>query len=135
MYIRCIPYTYRYLCICIYMYIRCIHGIFGREITKYTVLYGVYIRFWSTLSTAGTIRGTYLHTAQRQVAVSAAPLPRSHPTSWRKGCQGNVLVHGTVRIVCVLCVCVLVCEKERGREREKECVQKCAWALNFIVPW
>ena len=30
-------------------YIRCIYGIFGREVTKYTVTYGVYIRFWPTL--------------------------------------------------------------------------------------
>jgi hypothetical protein len=33
------------------IYIRCIYGIFGREITKYTVIYGVYIRFWPTLNT------------------------------------------------------------------------------------
>jgi hypothetical protein len=26
-----------------------IYGIFGREITKYTVIYGVYMRFWPTL--------------------------------------------------------------------------------------
>ena len=26
-----------------------IHGVFGREITKYTLMYGVYIRFWPTL--------------------------------------------------------------------------------------
>jgi hypothetical protein len=25
------------------------YGIFGREITKYTVIYGVYIQFWPTL--------------------------------------------------------------------------------------
>jgi hypothetical protein len=31
------------------IYIRCVYGIFGREITKYTVIYGVYIRFWPTL--------------------------------------------------------------------------------------
>ena len=30
-------------------YIRCIHGILGRKITKYTAIYGVYIRFWPTL--------------------------------------------------------------------------------------
>jgi len=30
-------------------YIWCIYGIFGRGITKYTVVYGVYIRFWPTL--------------------------------------------------------------------------------------
>jgi hypothetical protein len=32
------------------IYTRCIYGIFGREITKYTVIYGVYIRFWPTLN-------------------------------------------------------------------------------------
>jgi len=31
------------------IYIRCIYGIFGQEITIYTVTYGVYIRFWPTL--------------------------------------------------------------------------------------
>jgi len=31
-----------------HMYIRCIYGIFGREIIK-TVIYGEYIRFWPTL--------------------------------------------------------------------------------------
>jgi len=31
------------------IYIRFTYGIFGREITKYTVIYGVYIRFWPTL--------------------------------------------------------------------------------------
>jgi hypothetical protein len=31
------------------IYTRCIYGDIGREITKYTVIYGVYIRFWPTL--------------------------------------------------------------------------------------
>jgi len=31
------------------IYIRYINGIFGREIIKYTVIYGVYIRSWPTL--------------------------------------------------------------------------------------
>ena len=31
------------------IYIRCIYGISGREIIKYTVVYGVYTRFWPTL--------------------------------------------------------------------------------------
>ena len=31
------------------IYIRCIYSNFGRKITKYTVIYGVYIRFWPTL--------------------------------------------------------------------------------------
>ena len=34
------------------IYTRCIHGIFGREFTKYTVIYSVYIRFWPTLCVA-----------------------------------------------------------------------------------
>jgi len=33
----------------IYRYIPCTYGIFGREITIHTVIYGVYIRFWLTL--------------------------------------------------------------------------------------
>jgi hypothetical protein len=32
------------------LYIRCTYGIFGRETTKHTVMYGVYIWFWPTLS-------------------------------------------------------------------------------------
>ena len=36
------------------IYIRYIYGIFGREIIQYTVIYGVYIRFWPTLNIAGT---------------------------------------------------------------------------------
>jgi len=28
---------------------RCIYGIFGREVTNYTVTYGVLIRVWPTL--------------------------------------------------------------------------------------
>jgi hypothetical protein len=31
------------------IYIRCVYGVFGREITKNTAIYGVYIRFWPTL--------------------------------------------------------------------------------------
>jgi len=31
--------------------IRCVYGIFGREITMYTVIYGVKMRFWPTLDT------------------------------------------------------------------------------------
>jgi len=31
------------------IYIRCMYGDFSRDITKYTVIYGAYIRFWPTL--------------------------------------------------------------------------------------
>jgi hypothetical protein len=33
------------------IYIRCLNGIFGREIINYTVMYGVYIQFWPPLQT------------------------------------------------------------------------------------
>ena len=45
----CGQLQYIYLGLARTLYIRCIHGIFGREITKYMVVYGVYIRFWPTL--------------------------------------------------------------------------------------
>jgi len=35
------------------IYIRFKYGIFGREITKYTVIYGVYLGFWPTLHMHG----------------------------------------------------------------------------------
>jgi len=37
------------------IYIRCVYGVFGREITIYTVIYGVYIRFWPTLLIYGVM--------------------------------------------------------------------------------
>ena len=33
------------------MHIQCTYGVHGRETTKYTVIYGVYKRFWPTLDT------------------------------------------------------------------------------------
>jgi len=36
-----------------------LYGIFGRETTKYTVIYGVYIQFWPTLRITG--RSSCLH--------------------------------------------------------------------------
>jgi hypothetical protein len=32
-----------------HIYIRCIHGILGRETNKYTVIHNVYTRFWPIL--------------------------------------------------------------------------------------
>jgi len=37
------------------IYIRCTYVIFGRDITKCTVIYDVYIRFWPTLVTCQTL--------------------------------------------------------------------------------
>jgi hypothetical protein len=42
------------------IYIRCIYGILGREITKYTVIYGVCIRFWPTLLILYRLFGHFL---------------------------------------------------------------------------
>ena len=39
----------RYIGLARTIYVRCTYDIFGRGITKYTVIYGVYIRFWPTL--------------------------------------------------------------------------------------
>jgi hypothetical protein len=57
------------------IYIRCIYGTFGREITKYTVIYGLFIRFWPTLftSVAGSgdcspqLQGLQLSTTSRSL--------------------------------------------------------------------
>ena len=42
--------------------IRFIYGIFGREITKFTVIYGVYIRFWPTLNMCGLANAGWYET-------------------------------------------------------------------------
>jgi len=48
------------------VYIRFIYGIFGRESTKYTVIYDVYIRFWPTLDIHDSIATrTSAHTATK----------------------------------------------------------------------
>ena len=50
------------------IYIRCLYGIFGRETTKYTVIYGVYIRFWPTLFLSYRL---VLHLSCRLVTLAA----------------------------------------------------------------
>jgi hypothetical protein len=39
------------------IYMQCIYGIFGRDITTYTVIYGVYIQFWPSLCMCFKCRG------------------------------------------------------------------------------
>jgi len=41
--------------------VRCIYGVFGREITKYTVIYGAYVRFWSTPYIYDAVNGGAYH--------------------------------------------------------------------------
>ena len=52
---------------------------FGREITKYTVIYGVYIRFWPTLSISLSVP------AQPTNSSFCSPLP-THPTGTSPRC-------------------------------------------------
>ena len=51
------------------IYIRCIYGLFGRNITKYTVTYGVYTRFWPTLH-VGHSAGEVHEDAEQSLLVS-----------------------------------------------------------------
>jgi hypothetical protein len=44
------------------MYIRCIYCIFGRDIIRYTVIYGVNVRFWSIRDTVAITTGSDIHT-------------------------------------------------------------------------
>ena len=56
------------------IHIQCIYSIFGREIAKYTVIYGVFIRFWPTLN--------MLHYISLQAPASNThTLTKSHTTT------------------------------------------------------
>jgi len=55
-------HTYIHVGLARTIYIRCTYGIFGLEITKYTVYIYVYIRFWPTLHTRiHAYTHTYIH--------------------------------------------------------------------------
>ena len=81
------------------IYIQCIYGIFGREITRYTVIYGVCIRFWPTLYISNVC------------SVSCQYQCQGRKWSFAKYCVCVVCVCARV-VVCVcvfVCVCVCVC--------------------------
>jgi hypothetical protein len=40
-----------HLCMYMCVFIGCLHGVLGREITKYTVICGGYLRIWPTRNT------------------------------------------------------------------------------------
>ena len=67
--------TYLYTGIPVYLglaraiYIRFTYGIFGREITQCTGIYGVYIRFWPTLHISMNPCDTYIYPRNNQMAV------------------------------------------------------------------
>ena len=51
------------------IYIQCMYGNFGREITKFTVIYGVYIRFWPTLHVCETQVDVSQHFLHQELSV------------------------------------------------------------------
>ena len=67
-----------------------IYGILGREITKYTVIYGVYIRFWPTLMIRHTLLyfcknicgGTYINMPMSQQLIDHGIPQAWHILSW-----------------------------------------------------
>ena len=71
-----------------------IYGIFGREITEYTVIYGVIIRLWPTLhiSIKKKQRGV-----ERCAVFSRLSVPGAMPSS--VGCGGAVCMHSRKRLV------------------------------------
>jgi len=100
------------------VYIRCIYGSFGREITKHTVIYGVYIRFWPTLSIP----------RERTVKVKCACVE----------CIENacmfVLVCYAVHLAAIpaLCVCACVCACVRLYVFVRACVCACVYACVYM---
>jgi hypothetical protein len=74
------------------IYIRLINGIFGREITKYTVIYGVYIRFWPTLCT--TLSTRVYNDASRLCRVGQNHIYMVYIQYFWQGITKYTVVHG-----------------------------------------
>jgi hypothetical protein len=53
----------------IYIYGAYIYGIFSREIAKYTVIYGSYIRFWPTLPIPQGLQGSGQGTVNKHITI------------------------------------------------------------------
>ena len=52
-----VPYIHRiYMVLANPIYIRCLYGVLGKEITKYTVTFGVHVRLWPTLHTKQEVK-------------------------------------------------------------------------------
>jgi hypothetical protein len=92
-----LPTRYSFLGLSRTKYIRCLYGIFGREITKCTDIYGVYIRFWPTLLfliTYSFVQRTYsflqaalmfLCTTTCKCVSSRIPFQVLRSARWKKG--------------------------------------------------
>jgi len=76
--------------------IRCIYGTFGREITKYTVIYGVYIRFWPTLPIPSV---TYVHTHTHTLLTHSSTLTVALTLTVARTLTHNFLAHSSTLTV------------------------------------
>jgi hypothetical protein len=66
--------------------IRCKYGIFGREITIHTVMYGVYIRFRPTLHKRGGLRPPLRCCNDKSSDLHSNFHRHTHTLSWRRPC-------------------------------------------------
>jgi hypothetical protein len=76
----------------LYIFIRCIYSVYGREITKYMVLYGVYIQFWPTLRTRNT-RIAYLLVARLWGNFFQPLCPKRHRSSSSRLLSGILIIY------------------------------------------
>jgi hypothetical protein len=80
---------------------------FGRKITKYTVIYGLYKRIWPTLLMTPVGRHVDKHTF---FDLANRPERCSSSFSWSLCLPGGLRTRGAPVCVCVcVCVCVYVC--------------------------
>jgi hypothetical protein len=71
-----------------HLYIQCIYGNLGRKITKYTVVYGVFIRFWPTLLMQ---HSSITHLRTRPFSLQACLADSQHTTNHSKLWRGRAL--------------------------------------------
>ena len=99
------------------IHIRCTYGISCRDFIKYTVIYGVYIRFWPTLHFTQTLKHVpapaSTHTIHTLMAWHIACCKDSHPHNYALGCiicqRGSTSVVDRARLVDIgLCWCIKV---------------------------
>jgi len=57
------------------IFIRCVYGIFSREITIHTVIYGAHIRFWPTLHTYHCVSHPVSPTNSKNEVTNQLPPP------------------------------------------------------------
>jgi len=72
------------------LYIRCAYGIFDRGITKYTVIYGVYIRLWPTPHMSSGKGAHIIYYTHSESCVPAAA--RHWHLPWRTSSLGATLL-------------------------------------------